>query len=362
MYNNPRFRIAVLPGDGIGPEVVQSCLTILEVLCERLGGISFDFRQREGGAGHYEKTGAVFSDDTLAECRDADAVLLGAMGLPRVCYPDGTEVSAHFDLRMAMDIYAGLRPIRGYPRLPLVLADQRAAEIDLVVVREQSEGLLSSHGCGTLEDDRVRETMVVSRHGSRRVVEFAFELAGRRAKSKRRPGKVTCVDQANLLASMAFFRKVFSEVAATHPEVEVEYAHGDAIAAKLVRAPWDFDVLVTENALGRLLADFSAALAGSQSLAPKADIGDRYAIFQPAHGSADDCAGKGRANPVAQVLAAALMLDWLADQHAEPRLAHGARIIERAVDKTMSTIWPIEFGGEDGTAAITRAIIAHIRG
>ncbi|MQM31496.1 MAG: 3-isopropylmalate dehydrogenase, partial [Candidatus Accumulibacter phosphatis] len=179
MYNNPRFRIAVLPGDGIGPEVVQSCLTILEVLCERLGGISFDFRQREGGAGHYEKTGAVFSDDTLAECRDADAVLLGAMGLPRVCYPDGTEVSAHFDLRMAMDIYAGLRPIRGYPRLPLVLADQRAAEIDLVVVREQSEGLLSSHGCGTLEDDRVRETMVVSRHGSRRVVEFAFELAGR---------------------------------------------------------------------------------------------------------------------------------------------------------------------------------------
>ena len=362
MYNNPRFRIAVLPGDGIGPEVVQSCLTILEVLCERLGGISFDFRQREGGAGHYEKTGAVFSDDTLAECRDADAVLLGAMGLPRVCYPDGTEVSAHFDLRMAMDIYAGLRPIRGYPRLPLVLADQRAAEIDLVVVREQSEGLLSSHGCGTLEDDRVRETMVVSRHGSRRVVEFAFELAGRRAKSKRRPGKVTCVDQANLLASMALFRKVFSEVAATYPEVEVEYAHGDAIAAKLVKAPWDFDVLVTENALGRLLADFSAALAGSQSLAPKADIGDRYAIFQPAHGSADDCAGKGRANPVAQVLAAALMLDWLADQHAEPRLAHGARILERAVDKTMSGIWPIEFGGEDGTAAITRALVAHIRG
>ena len=362
MYNAPSFQIAVMAGDGIGPEIVNACQAVLEVLCERLGGVAFDFRQLEGGARHYEKTGAAFTEETLAACRNADAVLLGAMGLPQVCYPDGTEVSAHFDLRMAMDIYAGLRPIRGYPRLPLVLADKRAAEIDLVVVREQSEGLLSSHGQGTLEDDRVRETMVVSRDGSRRVAEFSFQLAGRRAKSRRRPAKVTCVDQANLLASMAFFRQVVSEVAAAHPAVEVEYAHGDTIAAKLVRAPWDFDVLVAENAFGRILADFSAALAGSQSLAPKADIGDRYAIFQPAHGSAPDLAGQGIANPVAQILAAALMLDWLADQHAEPRLAHGARILENAVHKAMAAIWPVEFGGEDGTAAITRAIIAHIRG
>lgn len=361
MYNNPRFQIAVLPGDGVGPEVVKSCLAVLEVLGERLGGVSLVFRHFAGGARHYEQTGAAFSDETLAECRKADAVLLGAMGLPQVRYPDGTDVAVHFDLRPAMDLYAGLRPIRAYPRLPRVLADKRAAEIDLVVVREQSEGLLSARGRGTFDNDQVRETMVVSREGSRRVAEFAFQLAERRAKRLRRPGKVTCVDQANVLASMAFFRKIFSEVAAAHPEVEAEYAHSDAFAAKLVSAPWDFDVLVTENAFGKILADFSVALAGSLGLTPKADIGDRYAVFQPAHGSSPDIAAQGIANPIAQILAAGLMLDWLADQHAEPRLAHGARILEHAVNRAMSAIWPIEFGGEDGTAAITSAVIAHMR-
>lgn len=361
MYNIPRFQIAVLPGDGIGPEVVDSCLAVLEALRERLGGIGFDFQRLAGGAGHYQTSGAAFSDETLTACRKADAVLLGAMGLPQVHYPDGTDVAVHFDLRPAMDLYAGLRPIRAYPRLPRVLSDKRAAEIDLVVVREQSEGLLAARGRGRIEGDQVQETMVVSRSGSRRVAEFAFQLAARRGKRKRRPGKVTCVDQANVLAPMAFFRRVFSEVAAAHPDVEAEYAHSDAIAARLVSAPWDFDVLLTENAFGRVLADFAAALTGSLGLTPKADIGDRYASFQPAHGSAAELAGQGVANPVAQILAAALMLDWLADQHAEPRLAHGARILEHAVDKAMARVWPIEFGGDDGTAVITQAVIGYLR-
>lgn len=362
MRRDSRFHIAVIPGDGIGPEIVGSCLQVLDVLHERLGGIGFNFRRLEGGAAHFQQTGCAFSEESMAECRKADAVLVGAIGLPDVRYPDGTEVSTHFDLRVKMDLYAGLRPIRSYPALRRVLTDKRAGMIDLVLVREQTEGLLYSHGRGTMEEDQVAwETMRISREGSRRVSEFAFRLAERRAKSRRRPGKVTCVDKANVLSSMAFFRKVFAEVAARYPDIKAEYAYVDATAMHLVKAAWEFDVLVTENAFGGILSDLSAGLVGSLGLAPSADIGDKHAVFQPAHGSAPDIAGQGIANPIAQILSAALMLDWLADQHAEPRLAHGARILEHAVEKALTLVCPIEFGGEDGTAAITKAIMAQIR-
>lgn len=362
MRRDARFHVAVLAGDGVGPEIMGSCLQVLDVLQERLGGIGFDFRHLEGGAAHYQKAGTAFSADSMAECKRADAVLFGAIGLPDVRYPDGTEISTQFDLRVEMDLYAGIRPVRSYPSLPRVLADKRAAAIDLVIVREQTEGLLYSRGRGTVEEDRIAwETMMISRDGSRRVSEFAFRVAERRAKMRRRPGKVTCVDKANVLLSMAFFRRVFSEVAASHPGVRTDCAYVDATAMNLIRSPWDFDVLVTENAFGGILSDLAAGLIGSLGLVPSADIGDQHAVFQPAHGSAPDIAGQGIANPVAQILSAALMLDWLADQHAEPRLAHGARILEHAVEKALTLVRPIEFGGQDGTAAITRAVIAQIR-
>ncbi|WP_291993305.1 isocitrate/isopropylmalate family dehydrogenase [Candidatus Accumulibacter sp. ACC003] len=356
------FQIAVVPGDGIGPEVMAACLQVLEVLQERFGGASVEFLHIAAGAGHYQKTGIAFSDESMRACQRADAILFGAVGLPDVRYPDGTEIATHFDLRAELGLYAGLHPIRSYPRLPRLLADKRASAIDLVVVRELSEGLLYSRGRGTVDSDTVaRETMVITRDGSRRVSEFAFRVASRRATGKRRVGKVTCVGQANVLSSMAFFRKVFGEVAAGYPAVDAEYGYVDAMAAKLVKSPWEFDVLVAENSCGGAFSSLAAALAGSLSLAPTADIGDQHAVFQPAHGSAPDIAGRDVANPVAQILSAALMLDWLADQHAEPRLAHAARILESAVDKAMSVIYPIALGGQDGTRAITKAVIAHLR-
>ena len=362
MRRDPCFHIAVLPGDGIGPEVVGACLQVLDVLRERLGGLSFDFRHLEGGAAHYQKTGIAFSQESLDECKRADAVLFGAIGLPDVRYPDGTEIATHFDLRAAMDLYAGLRPIRSYPGLPRILTDKRAARIDLILIREQSEGLLQPRLRGTVEDDSIaRETMTISRRGSRRIAEFAFHVAARRARNRRRPGRVLCVDKANALVSMAFFRKLFDEVAAAHPETQAAHAYVDATAMNLVRSPWDFDVLLTENAFGGILSDLAAGLVGSLGLVPSADIGDQHAVFQPAHGSAPDIAGQGIANPVAQILSAALMLDWLADRHGEPRLAHGARIIEHAVEKALTLVCPIEFGGQDGTTAITRAVMGQIR-
>lgn len=362
MKRDLRFHIAVLPGDGIGPEIVASSLHVLEVLNERMGGIGFDFWHLEGGAAHYQKTGTAFSDENMAACKKADAVLLGAIGLPHVRYSDGTEVTTQLDLRIEMDLYAGLRPIRSYPSLPRVLVDKRASQIDLVLVREQTEGILYSRCRGTIEDDRVAwETMMISRNGTNRVSEFAFRVAERRAKSRRRPGKVLCVDRSNALTSMAFFRRIFGEVAERHPSVAADYAYVDATAMKLVKSPWEFDVLVTENAFGGILSDLAAGVVGSLGLAPSADIGEKHAVFQPAHGSAPHIAGQGLANPVAQILSVALMLDWLADQHGEPRLAHGARILEHAVEKALTIVCPVEFGGKDGTAAITKAIIAQIR-
>lgn len=362
MKRDPRFRIAVLPGDGIGPEIMASCLQVLDLLQDRLGGLSLEFRHLEGGAAHYQKTGCAFSEASMDMCRKADAVLFGAIGLPHVRYPDGTEITTQCDLRRDMDLYAGIRLIRSYPGLPRVLGDKRAARINLVVVREQTEGLLWSRGRGLLEDDRVaRDTMLVSRDGSRRVCEFAFRVAGRRAQMRRRPAKVTCVDKADVLSSMAFFRRVFCEVAELHPEVASGCAYADATAMNLVRFPWEFDILVTESVLGGIFSDLAAGLIGSLGLVPSADIGEKHAVFQPAHGSAPDIAGQGSANPVAQILSAALMFDWLAERHAEPRLAHGARILEHAVDKALTTVCPVEFGGQDGTSAITQAIMAQIR-
>lgn len=154
-----------------------------------------------------------------------------------------------------MDLYAGIRPVRSYPSLPRVLADKRAAAIDLVIVREQTEGRRIRAAAGQWKRTGLLETMMISRDGSRRVSEFAFRVAERRAKMRRRPGKVTCADKANVLLSMAFFRRVFSEVAASHPGVRTDCAYVDATAMNLIRSPWDFDVLVTENAFGGILSD-----------------------------------------------------------------------------------------------------------
>jgi 3-isopropylmalate dehydrogenase len=179
MKRDSRFHIAVIPGDGIGPEIVAACLQVLDMLQERLGGIGLRFSTNSKVAPRiYQKTGTAFSEESMAVCKKADAVLLGAIGLPDVRYPDGTEISTQFDLRVEMDLYAGLRPIRSYPGLPRVLTDKRAALIDLVLVREQTEGLFYSRGRGTVEEDQVAwETMKNLAQGSRRISEFAFRIA-----------------------------------------------------------------------------------------------------------------------------------------------------------------------------------------
>jgi len=360
--NAPKqFSIAVLPGDGIGPEVIDATIPLVDKLAH---GSPFSFRwhAHPGGAQHYAKTGDALPAATLEAARAADSILFGAMGWPAIRYPDGTEIAPQLDLRVALELYAGVRPARAIPGIPLPLADPRARDIDLVVVRESTEGLFASRGRGEVIDDReARDTMVITRAGSERVHDFAFRLAERR-KRKGRPGRVTCVDKANVFRSMAFFRKIFDERALRFPGIAADHHYIDATALDLVRKPWTFDVPVTENMFGDILSDQTAGLVGGMGMAPSGDIGDDHGLFQPCHGSAPDIAGQGKANPTATILSAAMMLDWLAARSGIDALAEAATKLERAVDEVYASgrVHAPEFGGRDGTAAIAAAVASNL--
>jgi 3-isopropylmalate dehydrogenase len=350
------YDIAVLPGDGIGVEVTEAALAVLHTLAPRLGR-HFHTTAHPAGAGHYRDHGVALPEPTLQACRTAHATLFGAMGLPDVRAADGTEVIPQLDIRFALDLYAGVRPIRTWPGLPVPLADPRAAQIDLVLVRENTEGLFHARGRGVVEGDTARDTMQITRAGTARVCDFAFQLA-RQRKAQGRPGHVTNVDKANVFTSMAFWRSVFDERARAHPDVATAHAYVDAMALNLVLKPWAYDVLVAENMFGDILSDLIAALVGGMGMAPSADIGEHHALFQPAHGTAPDIAGRGIANPSAMLLSAAMMLDWLAVRHADAALADGARAIEQALQRAFAegAVRPYDFGGRSGTAAIAQAV------
>jgi 3-isopropylmalate dehydrogenase len=238
------------------------------------------------------------------------------------------------------------------------------AGIDFVVVRENLEGLFASFGGGCVVGDRVAtDTIIITREGTEKVVDYAFRLAARRA-GRPADGKrvVTCVDKANVFRSFAFFRKVFDEVADAHPDVEADHAYIDAQALYLVQRPGRCDVLVTENLLGDILSDLAAGLVGGMGMAPSADVGDRHAVFQPAHGTAPDIAGKGIANPAAAILSAAMMLEWLGRRHQQQALTEAADSIERAVGEVLGQgkVVPVDQGGSATTAEIGDAVAAVI--
>jgi 3-isopropylmalate dehydrogenase len=256
-------------------------------------------------------------------------------------------------------LFAGVRPVKAYPNTRAPLADPRGREIDLIILRESTEGLFAARGKGTVEDDReARDTMVITRATCERLFDFAFRLAERR-RARGGKGRLTCVDKANVFTSMAFFRKVFDERARGFPEIRADHHYVDATALDLVRKPWEFDVLVMENMFGDILSDLAAGLVGGMGMAPCAEIGERHGLFQPAHGSAPDIAGTNQANPTAMLLSAALMLDWLSERHGLEAGADAAGALERAIETGFRTraLHPIEQGGGQTTTEAARAVI-----
>ncbi len=366
MNRDKRYSIAVLPGDGIGEEIMLSAEQVLNSVASRIG-VCFDFNYQKAGAQHYLDTGVALPDSVLKVCDEADAILFGAMGLPHVRSKDGTEIIPQLDLRFHFDLYAGVRPIRTFKGLPSPLSDPRATEIDFVLVRENTEGLFYARGRADVRggpgaESAVFDTMKISRTGTERICNYAFRIAERRAALKGRPGHVTSIDKANVFTSMAFWRSIFEACAARHPDIGADSAYVDAMALNLIMKPWRYDVMVTENMFGDILSDLIAALVGGMGMAPSADIGDKHGLFQPAHGTAPDIMGQGKANPTAMLLSAAMMLDWLAERHGETRLSDGAMIIEQAVEQVFAQglVRPMEFGGPNGSVDITNAVLARI--
>ena len=359
---NSNSHIAVIKGDGIGVDVTNSSLTVLEAAQRRTGGFALEFSEIKAGAAYFLESGYDIEPGGESAAASADAIFLGAIGLPSVRHRDGTEISPHLRLRERLQLYAGVRPVKAYPNAPKMLAHARAAEIDMVVLRESTEGLFYSaaiHNRSTIiGDEEVRETLRITRTTSEKLHDFAFRLAQKR-KRRGGKGKVTCVDKANVFHSMAFFRKIFNERALNFPDIESSCNYVDAQALDLIRQPWEYDVLVMENMFGDIFSDLAGGLVGGMGIACCAEIGDEHGLFQPAHGSAPDIMGQDRANPLAAILSAAMMLDYLYERTGVQALSDAALTIEAAVEKGFAEnrIRPVEYGGDQGTVEVTSSIV-----
>jgi len=347
------FRIAVLPGDGIGPEVMEAGVEVLRAVESQFDHTRFELVEFRVGAEEYLRGGDPLPAAVFEQLKAFDAILLGAMGLPGVRWPDGVEMTPQLDLRERLDLYCGLRPVYLYHAADSPLSGKSAGAIDFLLVRESTEGLFYSRkdrldaGAQYAEDK-----MRITRRGAERVIRAAFREALRRRRH------VTLVDKANVLPSMAFFRGIFDEVASEFPEVRTERIYVDAAALYFVQRPETFDVLVTENMFGDILSDLAAGLVGGMGMAPSADIGEHHAVFQPAHGSAPDIAGKGIANPLATILSVAMMLAWL----GTPATRAGAARINAAVRSVLAdpAARTRDLRGNLTTRQMTRLIVSAL--
>ena len=359
MTGSNEIRVAVFPGDGVGAEITQPTLELLDGLAMRIGGFSFDYVHCDAGAAYYLDQGTALPQSSIDIADKADAILLAAMGLPSVRYDDGSELVPQIDLRMIFGLYAGVRPVKPIPGVRPILADERAHDVDYVILRESTEGLFARQAPGTRQgNDEARETMVITRPVCEKLFDFALNLANKRGKQR----KVTSVDKANVFPAFTLWREILTERAAKAPDIEIDHAYVDAFAMTMVQRPWTIDVAVTENMFGDILSDLGAALMGGMGYAPSADIGDNHAVFQPCHGSAPDIAGKGIANPTAMILSAAMMLEWLSAKHGISEIDKAATMLRRAVDNAFASgdLVTCELGGTAGTADVFSAVTEQL--
>ena len=351
-----RHKIAVIAGDGVGREVIPHGKRALEAIGQK-HGVAFDFQDFDWGASYYFSHGRMMPPDALELLRAHDAILLGAVGDPGI--PDHVTLNGLLlPIRRAFDQYANVRPAVLYPGVASPLAGRKAGDIDLVVVRENTEGEYSQVG-GFVYDDRPEEvaiqTAVFTRRGVERIIRFAFELAARRNKRKR----VTSITKSNAQGfGMVLWDRVFESVAAEFPGVETESLLVDAAAMNFIRRPESFDVVVASNLFGDILSDISAIIVGSMGLAPSANLDPlrRYpSMFEPVHGSAPDIAGKGVVNPLAAILSCAMMLDHLGAQGA-------ALDVERAVARVLAKgrVRTPDLGGASSTTEVADAVLVEL--
>ena len=357
MRANDAFHIAVIGGDGIGPEVMAPALEMLRKIEATSSGLKFRFSEAPAGAGHYRDTGKSLPDSTIKLCEEADAILLGACGLPHIRYPDGTEIMPQVELRFIFDLYAGVRPARLVPNVPSPIVGAAERGIDLVLIRESTEGLFASMGKGVVTKDEARETLVLTRKTSQRLFDFSFKLAARR-KARGGKGMLHCVDKANAFKAFAFFRQIFDDTAKQYPDVAAERVYVDACSAVLVRRPWDFDVLVTENMFGDILSDLTAGLSAAWAWRPPPISATPTRCSSPATAPRPTSWARARPTRPRCCCRRRMMLDWLGERHEHPQAGEAASRIEQAVDQAFAAgLKPCEFGGSDGTAEVAGAVM-----
>ena len=369
-------KIGVIPGDGIGPEVIDQARRVVDVLAEKRK-LEFEFEEFPVGAGHYLKTGEVLSEETIHRLSRKDAILLGAMGDPRVA-PGILEKGILLRLRFHFDQFVNLRPVKLFEGVPTPLSES-SQKIDIQFVRENTEdfyvglGGRVKEGLSKTELTLLRRTFeakfdvgidlkdeeelafqigVITRHGARRIMEFAFELAKRKG-----IGLVTSVDKANVLTDMYGLWREACEEAAQKYKIDKEFQYVDAVALHMVRNPERFKLIVVPNLFGDILTDLGAALQGGLGIASSGNINPSgVSMFEPVHGSAPDIAGKGMANPIGAILSCALMVETLG--HVE-----AARDIENAVKAVLKAgkHRTPDLGGKTSTAGMGDAVISQLK-
>jgi 3-isopropylmalate dehydrogenase len=351
-------RIVLLPGDGIGPEIVSAARRLLEALGE------FEFDDHLMGGCSIDAHGVALTEEVLAACKASDAVLLGAVGGPKwdTTDPDAPRPEQGLlGLRKGMGLYANLRPVRPSPALvgASPLREERISGTDLLVVRELTGGIY--FGDSGRNGDSAHDTCEYSTAEIERIARAGFEAARRRAEGSDKTAHLTSVDKANVLETSRLWREVVSGLAGDYPDVTLEHLLVDNAAMQLVSRPAEFDVIVTENLFGDILSDESAMLTGSLGMLPSASLGESGApgLFEPVHGSAPDIAGQGVANPLATFLSTALLLRHGLDRPAEAELIEAA--VDAVLDQGLRTP-DLAAAGEPtvGTDVVTEAVLAEL--
>lgn len=352
-----RYSLGVLAGDGIGPEVVGAAVAALKAASTSVGGIEWELVPQPMGWEAMREHGVSLHESTIEALENCDGWILGPHDSQS--YPDveRRKLNPSGVLRKRFDLYANLRPARAYPGVPAVRPD-----LDLVIVRENTEGFYADRnmavGIGEFmpTPDLALTVGVFSRSAIERIARVACGLA----RARRR--KLAIVHKANVLKlSTGLFRDVARAVAAEYPEIQVEDYHVDALAAHLVRRGGDFDVILAENMFGDILSDLTGELAGSLGMAGSINAGERVAMAQAAHGAAPDIAGRGIANPIGVLVSVGLLLDWLADRHADPTLHEIATLLSNGTDDVLRAgIRTPDLGGNATTREFTAALIARL--
>lgn len=336
------YKISLITGDGIGPELSESAVSVLDTVHDRLG-LRFDVVRLLAGDIALKETGKALPDETIKTIKDSDACLKAPVG--------ESAADVIVVLRQILDLYANIRPAKSYPSMPALRDD-----IDMVIVRENTEDLYT--GKEFLLDNAAVALRIISEPASKRIAKYAFETARRRNSMR----KVTCVHKSNVMRiTDGLFAKVCSEVAKNYSDILFEQMYVDACAMNLIRQPEKFDVIVTTNLFGDILSDESSQVVGGLGMAPAANIGDNFALFEPVHGAAFDIAGKNIANPCSFLLSIKMMLDWLGAKNNDSKCFDVGQKLESTIfDLVKSGTRTKDIGGAKTTTEFTKAITDNL--